>query len=67
MTRLAIAAVLAAFVCHARVLLAPGVTAPLPAVLAALGCAAIAVLTVAAVRLIRRDGWQLRPAWRPAW
>ena len=66
MTKPAIAVALAAWICHARVLIAPGVAVPLPAVLLALIGAAAAVLAAVFVRNIRRDGWQLYPLPRPA-
>lgn len=65
--RVVLAIVLAAIGCRVRVPLAPGVAVPLPAVVLALAAAAVVLGAVMLVRSIRRDGWQLRPAWRPAW
>ena len=66
MIRLAIAVALAVFICHARVLLAPGVSVPLLALVPVLAAAAAVALAAVAVRLTRRDGWQLYPVWRTA-
>jgi hypothetical protein len=66
MARLVIAAVLIALGCHVRVMLAPGLYVPLPAVLLALIGAAAAVLVAAIVRNLKRDGWRLCPYPRPA-
>lgn len=62
--RIALAVALAVLGCHVRVLLVPGVAVPLSVVaIAALG-AVSAALAAWCVHAIRRDGWQLCPAWR---
>ncbi len=61
MSRFVIAALIAVWACRARVAIAPGVSAPLPAVLLALVLAAAALATVLAIRVIRRGGWGSRP------
>ena len=64
--RAILAVLLFVLACHARVLLVPGVSVPLLALVPALVGAAAVVLAAVAVRMIRRDGWQLYPCWRPA-
>lgn len=61
MSRLVIAALFAAWACRARVAVAPGISAPLPAVLLAVAGIAAVAASVACVRIVRRDGWQLCP------
>ena len=64
--RVLLALALAAYICHLRVAVAPGVTAPALAVLLALICVATAALVAVIVHSLAREARRARPRPRHA-